>query len=72
MREILFRGKRPCNGNWIEGYFAPFASNKGLKHSIYTGLTKVALFRLKLSPKRSDNSRARSTITAIRFLRATL
>ena len=51
MREILFRGKRPCNGNWIEGYFAPFASNKGLKHSIYTGIDKGCIIPIEVIPE---------------------
>ena len=36
MREILFRGKRVDNGEWVQGFYALFASNKGLKHGIYT------------------------------------
>ena len=51
MREILFRGKRPCNGNWIEGYFTPFASNKGLKHSIYTGIDKGCIIPIEVIPE---------------------
>ena len=37
MREFLFRGKRKDNGKWAYGFYALFASNKGLKHGIYTG-----------------------------------
>lgn len=36
MREILFRGKRVDNGEWVQGFYALVASNKGLKHVIYT------------------------------------
>lgn len=50
-REILFRGKRPCNGNWIEGYYAPFASNKGLKHAIYTGIDKGCIIPIEVIPE---------------------
>lgn len=37
MRVTLFRGKRVDNGEWVYGFYALFASNKGLKHGIYTG-----------------------------------
>lgn len=33
MREILFRGKRVDNGEWVEGYYAPI----GEYHYILTG-----------------------------------
>lgn len=39
MREILFRGKRMDNGEWVEGYYAPI----GKYHYILTG-------RLELVP----------------------
>lgn len=39
MREILFRGKRMDNGEWVEGYYAPI----GEYHYILTG-------RLELVP----------------------
>lgn len=39
MREILFRGKRVDNGEWVEGYYAPI----GEYHYILTG-------RLELVP----------------------
>lgn len=51
MREIIFRGKRKDNGKWIEGYYAPFASNKGLKHSIYTGIDKGCIIPIEVIPE---------------------
>lgn len=38
MREILFRGKRADNGEWVEGYYANFNSDL---HYIYTGYAET-------------------------------
>lgn len=38
MREILFRGKRKDNGEWVEGYYANFNSDL---HYIYTGYAET-------------------------------
>lgn len=38
MREILFRGKRKDNGEWIYGYYCVF---NGMIHCIYTGYAET-------------------------------
>lgn len=37
MREILFRGQRVDNGEWVEGFYCPVACNNGAKPAIITG-----------------------------------
>ena len=49
-REILFRGKRKDNGNWIEGYFVLLAINDGLKHAIYTGTDEGRFILFEVIP----------------------
>lgn len=39
MREILFRGKREDNGEWVEGYYVCVS---GVKHYILTGNPAIA------------------------------
>ena len=38
MREILFRGKRVDNGEWVEGFYTCF---NGDEHRIYTGYSET-------------------------------
>ena len=43
-REILFRGKRVDNGEWIEGYFLPGNERKSLHPCIFVYLPETQSF----------------------------
>ncbi len=51
MREIIFRAKRKDNGEWVYGFYALFASNKGLKHGIYTGAENGCVIPYEVDPE---------------------
>lgn len=51
MREILFRGKRIDNGEWVQGFYALVASNKGLKHGIYTVAENGCVIPYEVDPE---------------------
>lgn len=51
MRQIIFRGKRKDNGEWVYGFYALFASNKGLKHGIYTGAENGCVIPYEVDPE---------------------
>ena len=44
MREILFRGKRVDNGEWIEGYFLPGNERQSLHPCIFVYLPETQSF----------------------------
>ena len=41
MREILFRGKRIDNGEWIEGYYVHLTDGSENRYRIYTGYAET-------------------------------
>lgn len=51
MRQIVFRGKRIDNGEWVYGFYALFASNKGLKYGIYTGAETGCVIPYEVAPE---------------------
>ena len=44
MREILFRGKRVDNGEWVEGYFLPCNERQSLHPCIFVYLPETQSF----------------------------
>ena len=51
MRENLYRGKRKDTGEWLYGFYAFVANNKGLKHGIYTGAENGCVIPFEVIPE---------------------
>lgn len=41
MRDIIFRGKRTDNGEWVEGYYSHLSDGKKQSDRIYTGYAET-------------------------------